>query len=188
MKRIWKGVLRGAMVFVFVALGFEAAMPKYLFDTQSKEAFLQEATETVLRLHIVANSDKEEDQRVKLLVRDALLEEFSPANSLIEAERIVLGQGNGILETVQSVLEKEGCAYGAQLRFGQMEFPLREYGETTYPAGEYTALRVELGQAAGQNWWCVLFPPICLLDIGVTEIENSDEIVFESDLLDLLFR
>ena len=137
----------------------------------------------VLRLHVVANSDTAEDQRVKLLVRDALLAVFSPANTLQDAELLLLHGGGEVQSTVERVLREQGCPYPAQLRFGNIDFPARTYGNATYPAGEYRALRVELGAAAGQNWWCVLFPPICLLDVGVTNIAESDDLVFKSDIV-----
>ena len=166
----------------------EAANPSLLRAVPAaQEAMLhKENTPAVLRLHILANSDSAEDQRVKLLVRDALVREFAPADSLEEAEEVLLGDGGGVLETVNRVLQEQGCAYGALLRFGVMEFPDKTYGGTTYPAGKYEALRVELGNASGQNWWCVLFPPLCLVDIGVEDIPNTDELVFESDILRLI--
>ncbi len=178
-------------VLLFTVFFWEAASPK-LLSAQAQaasahaSALLEGGAPGVLRLHVVANSDSEEDQRVKLLVRDALLQEFAPAGSLDEAEEVLLNSGGGVLETVKEVLREEGCAYDAQLRFGVMQFPDKAYGEVTYPAGAYEALRVELGQARGQNWWCVLFPPLCLVDIGVTDIPGSDELVFESDILKLI--
>ena len=178
-------------VLLFTAFFWEAASPGLLFaQAQAASAhassLLEGGAPGVLRLHVVANSDSEEDQRVKLLVRDALLRAFAPAGSLSEAEEVLLHSGGGVLETVEEVLREEGCAYGAQLRFGVMQFPDKTYGEATYPAGAYEALRVELGEAQGQNWWCVLFPPLCLVDIGVTDIPDSDELVFESDILKLI--
>lgn len=140
----------------------------------------------ILRLHIVANSDSEEDQRVKLLVRDALLEKFSPATSMQQAEELVLLGGEDVLSTIKSVLLEQGFAYGAQLHFGVMSFPDRTYGEAFYPAGDYEALKIELGDAQGKNWWCVLFPPLCILDIAASDIPDTDELVFESDLLKLI--
>ena len=180
-----------AAVFAIVLILFfyhEAVTPTILQSTPAaQEAMLhQDGAPEVLRLHILANSDSKEDQRVKLLVRDALIREFAPAGSLQEAEEVLLNEGGGVLETVKRVLREQGCAYGAQLRFGVMGFPDKTYGDTTYPAGEYEALRVELGNAEGQNWWCVLFPPLCLVDIGVEDIPGTDELVFESDLLKLI--
>lgn len=181
-----------AAIFSIVLLVFfyhESVQPKLMkhYPTAAQEAMLhKDGTPEVLRLHILANSDSEEDQRVKLLVRDALIEEFAPAGSLEEAEEVLLNDGGGVLETVNRVLKEQGCGYGAQLRFGIMEFPEKTYGTTTYPAGKYEALRVELGKAEGQNWWCVLFPPLCLVDIGVEDIPGTDELVFESDLVKLI--
>lgn len=142
----------------------------------------EEETPGILRLHVVANSDDDEDQRVKLLVRDALIEQFSPSASLKDAEQLLISHGNEIQGTVDAVLRGEGCGYGAVLRVGLMDFPDREYNGETFPAGEYEALRVELGEAKGQNWWCVLFPPLCLVDSGVTELDYTDELIFESDI------
>lgn len=180
-----------AVLFSIVLMLFfyhEAVNPSALnFIPAAQEAMLhKDNAPEVLRLHILANSDNAEDQRVKLLVRDALVKEFAPAGSLEEAEEVLLNGGGGVLETVNRVLQEQGCAYGAQLRLGVMEFPEKQYGNTTYPAGKYEALRVELGNAAGQNWWCVLFPPLCLVDIGVEDIPGTDELVFESDIVRLL--
>lgn len=182
MQIVIRNMIRAGAIALLIALCFESNTPRILTQYESVAVAAECETGEILRLHIVANSDDEEDQRVKLLVRDALLQEFSPAKSLKDAQSIVKGAGSNVLKTVQGVLAQESCAYGAQLRFGRMEFPQRIYGDIAYPAGEYEALRVELGQAQGQNWWCVLFPPICLLDIAVSDIPG-DAIVFESDFL-----
>lgn len=181
MKRMMEKALPLLAVCLLGFLCCEAAMPKLLIKNGA--AASAPGYDGVLRLHIVANSDSQDDQHVKLLVRDALLQAFAPAATLKEAEQLLLLEGSGVLEAVEGVLREEGCAYGAQLRFGNMEFPARTYKDVLYPAGTYQALRVELGDAAGENWWCVLFPPVCLLDIGVQDIENSDALVFESDLV-----
>lgn len=175
-------------VFVFLVLYGEAVHPHLLRlpgESAEVSALFTGGAPGILRLHIVANSDSAEDQRVKLLVRDALVREFAPAGSLAGAEDIVLKDGGGVLETVRRVLREQGSPYGAQLRFGVMPFPEKTYGDTTFPPGEYEALRVELGAAGGQNWWCVLFPPLCLVDAGVQDI-GTDKLVFESDIVKLI--
>lgn len=152
-------------VIVLTLLLFEAANPNLL-----KPAFSEGNASHILRLHVVANSNREIDQRVKLLVRDAILAKFAPAASFDEAKYIVLKNGHDVQKTVDEVLEAEGVSYGASLRYGKMHFPEKEYGSVTYAEGEYEALKVELGEAYGENWWCVLFPPLCLVDIGVEDI------------------
>lgn len=193
MRTILRNVLPLFAVLLFTLFCCEAVSPRLFsapqrIDAPAMEAAytLGEGADAVLRLHVVANSNEREDQRIKLRVRDALLTTFAPMESLAEAEAVLLKEGGGVLETVERVLREEHCGYGAQLRFGVMDFPDKTYGDTLYPAGSYEALRVELGDAQGENWWCVLFPPICLLDIGVSDIPGSDELVFESDLLAFL--
>lgn len=178
-------------VVLFTIFLFEATSPHLLrtgalaasADTAS---LLNGGAPGILRLHVIANSDSDEDQRVKYLVRDALIQRFAPAQSKDEAEQVLLDDGDGVLETVYQVLREQGCDYGAQLRLGVMDFPDRTYGDTVFPAGEYEALRVELGTAEGKNWWCVLFPPLCLVDAGVQDIPDSDKLVFESDIARLI--
>lgn len=186
------------MLCIAAVLCCEAVNPQLLRHTAAVSAsaeataagieLAQDDMQQILRLHVVANSDSEEDQRVKLLVRDALIQRFAPANSLAQAEELLLLGGGDVQSAVDAVLRQQGCGYNAQLRFGKMEFPEKSYAGVSYPAGEYEALRVELGAAAGQNWWCVLFPPICLVDIGVTDLPDTDDLVFESDLLALLHK
>lgn len=124
----------------------------------------------VLRLHILANSDSAADQAVKLRVRDAVLEAFggffSAAGTLEEAEKAAMENLPAIEETARRVLAEEGCSYPVKAELTRMYFDTREYGETTLPAGEYQALRLSIGEAGGKNWWCVMFPPICVPAAG----------------------
>lgn len=120
----------------------------------------------VVRLHILANSDNEEDQRVKLLVRDALLERggelFSGEVSKENAEKCLAENADSLKETALSVLRDNGFDYGVDIRLVEEYFTTRTYGDYTLPAGRYSAIKVLLGNAEGHNWWCVMFPPLCL--------------------------
>lgn len=131
----------------------------------------------VLRLHILANSDSAADQAVKLRVRDAVLDEteglFSSAGTLEDAVASAAENLPAIEETARRVLEEEGYSYPVKAELTRMYFDTREYGETTLPAGEYQALRLSLGEAGGKNWWCVMFPPICVPAAGWPGEETS---------------
>lgn len=119
-----------------------------------------------VRLHIIANSDGEADQQVKLKVRDAILKiarERLSASDACEAENGMILLGNELESEAERVLRENGMDYGASLYLGEFDFPDRTYGDEVYPAGKYRALRVVLGDGAGQNWWCVVFPPLCLV-------------------------
>lgn len=137
------------------------------------------SSDGVLRLHVIAASDSEEDQSVKLAVRDAILPLFSEAESYADARAFLLSHGKEIQSTAEAVLNDRGFDYGVQLSLGTETFPDRTYGDLLFPAGDYDALCVRLGPAAGHNWWCVLFPPLCIVsetgepvDLDAVETES----------------
>lgn len=121
---------------------------------------------SVLRLHILANSDSANDQKLKLMVRDSLLENsdsiFGDADSLEEAEKNILGNLEGIVELAEETLKKNGCTDKVSAELANVYFDERIYGDITMPEGEYKALRLKIGSAQGKNWWCVMYPPLCI--------------------------
>jgi stage II sporulation protein R len=125
----------------------------------------------VLRLHIIANSDSDEDQQVKLEVRDSLLAHMEENGVQDKAEALRFAKDNidGFEAIAQSVLAQHGFDYGARGEVGVFDFPARDYGGASYPAGKYDALKIVLGEGSGQNWWCVMFPPLCFVDVGYAE-------------------
>lgn len=145
----------------------------------------QESPHGILRLHVLANSDSKEDQQTKLLVRDALLPLFAPCQSYEEARNFLLTHGKEVQRVCEETLKSRGADYGVRLLLGETAFPDRLYGDTLYPAGVYDALCVELGAAKGHNWWCVLFPPLCIVT-EEGEPVNLEEAAFESDILAFL--
>lgn len=122
--------------------------------------------DSVLRLHILASSDEPEDQNVKLLVRDALLSEgaelFDGSVTADEAYSRLSPELPRLEKTAERVLAENGFSYGAKAMIVNEFFDTRQYGDVTLPAGKYTALKIVLGQGKGHNWWCVMFPPLCL--------------------------
>lgn len=140
------------------------------------------STEGVLRLHILANSDSPGDQALKLQVRDALLPLFEAAESYNDARSFVLHHGEELLARCEAVLVAAGAPYGAQLLLGVSDFPDRTYAGTLFPAGAYDAVEIVLGDGAGHNWWCVLFPPLCIVTTDGAA-PSSGPITFESDIL-----
>ena len=120
----------------------------------------------VVRLHVVANSNGAEDQAVKLLVRDAVLEEaarwYQGAGSMEEASSRLCTHLQSIAGAARQLLGEQGVGYSATAQMTEMYFPTRDYGDFRLPAGRYRTLRVTLGEGAGKNWWCVVFPSLCL--------------------------
>ncbi|WP_297956789.1 stage II sporulation protein R [uncultured Ruminococcus sp.] len=151
---------------------------------------------SVLRLHILADSDSREDQRLKLRVRDALLGSgiFSSADSLSEAEAIAEERLDDITDIAEEVLRENGCSDKVTAELADVDFGDRVYGGLTMPRGRYRALRIKIGRAEGHNWWCVMYPPLCLpaacgdssVEASVTEDEEEAEEFFSDEELDML--
>lgn len=125
----------------------------------------QELADKVVRLHVVANSDSDEDQALKLKVRDAVLEDMDTLLESVDdrAEAVALIEANldKIAKTAGAEIAENGKSYSVTARIAKEEFPTREYDTFSLPAGVYTSLRVTIGEAEGRNWWCVVFPPLC---------------------------
>jgi len=125
-----------------------------------------EVRRDVLRLHVVAASDSEFDQSLKLKVRDAVLKKgdelFDGTVTADEAEKVITPRIDELKAAAEAVLTENGCDYKVDITVGEEYFATRCYENFTMPAGVYTAVRVNIGPADGQNWWCVMFPPLCL--------------------------
>jgi len=126
--------------------------------------------EQSIRLRILANSDSIQDQWLKREVRDAILAEMNTwavdIASYDEARKVVAKRLPEMQRVAEQTIKKHGFSYKAEVDFGQVEFPTKLYGSYVYPAGTYEALRIRIGEAKGQNWWCVLFPPLCFIDVA----------------------
>ncbi len=133
----------------------------------------------VLRLHIIANSDSAADQAVKLAVRDKILEEtgavFEGCDSIDDAITVAEADIEKIEETARKVLCEQGFGYSASVQIGDSFFETREYETFTLPAGTYKSLIVKLGNAQGKNWWCVVFPTVCLPAAADTELSDGTD-------------
>ncbi len=122
--------------------------------------------EKVLRLHVIAASDSPTDQDIKYAVRDELLRDgesiFRGSETVIQAEEKIESSLPFLQKTAQRTLKSLGCNYPVSVVLGKTYFPTRQYGSITLPAGYYNAVRVIIGEGKGKNWWCVMFPPLCL--------------------------
>lgn len=146
--------------------------------------------DTVFRLHILANSDSDSDQKLKLAVRDEVLREtaylFENNISAEEAASAAEAHLDEIKAAAERVVAESGKDYKVNCEVTEMRFDSRVYGDITMPAGEYSALRITIGEAAGKNWWCVMFPPLCIpaAESEKTVIEDSG--AFSPEEIELL--
>lgn len=141
------------------------------------EAVCQDLRHNVLRLHIIANSDSAADQAVKLKVRDRILEEasylFENETELSVAEDKAQDNLSLFEEVADDVLQAEGFTYGAEAKIGESYFETREYEDFTLPAGNYCSLIIDLGNGKGKNWWCVVFPAVCIPAASDADLSDS---------------
>lgn len=160
--RIWELALMVVMGALLLALAVGGSQQR-------------EISRQVLRLHILANSDSDEDQALKLKVRDGVLaraeELIANVSDRQEAEQILSQHLEELNAAGEAVVRAEGYDYSVQAQIADCYFPTREYDDFALPAGWYRALRMEIGEGAGQNWWCVVYPALC--SAGVTEVEEA---------------
>lgn len=142
---------------------------------------------SVLRLHIVANSNSAADQKLKLDIRDRILSEashlFVNVGSAEAALQIAEENLPEILKIANSEIKNQGFDYSATAKTGEFAFPTKAYGDITLPSGRYKALRLELGSAAGENWWCVMYPPLCFAD-GILVAPDTAKEALKNSLTD----
>lgn len=134
-----------------------------------------------IRLRIIANSDDPADQLLKRQVRDQIIAAVAAEIRGLQdhdAIRATISQSVPAMNALaQQVIAEKGYNYPVQTDYGNVPFPTKMYGDQVYPAGEYEALRIQIGQATGQNWWCVLFPPLCFVDMA-----NGDAVAQPKDM------
>ncbi len=175
LNHFYRSVFSFCLLFiVFSLLLFKA------FHSDAKEENLQQnIASEIIRFHVIANSDSAEDQALKLIVKEALTDALRPKlenTKDIDEARNTLKENLGEMAAISNQIIKEnGYHYTAAASIEHGYFPLKVYGDLSLPPGEYEAVRVELGSAAGQNWWCIMFPPLCFVDATYSIVPDSSK-------------
>ena len=160
-----------SLIVIFIFLGF---MPVHGES---------DIYEKVIRLHVVANSDSDEDQALKLKVRDEVLAVVSricaenECQNAEEASGVVREHIGEIKETAEKCVKNEGYGYNVKVLLGEENYPTKNYEDLAFPAGRYVSLQVNIGESEGENWWCVLFPPLCLSAASESVMSAEDALV-----------
>ena len=166
-KIVWY-ILVGVNVFLLVLLGVQY---------EKRQRLQQSIAGKVLRFHVLANSDEVFDQELKLKVRDAvgaqMAELLSDAQSRAECEQIIQSELDEIDQTAERVIKEEGYSYETETFLRKVQFPVKTYGDYTFPAGTYEALEIVIGEGEGHNWWCVMYPNMCFSG-SVYEVVEED--------------
>ena len=143
------------------------------------DAVSNNIADSVFRLHVIANSDSKEDQELKLKVRDKLLSYMNiiskDSTNKQEAMQIANEHKEEFTQIAEKVIKENGYNYTVNVQIGKADFPTKYYGDITLPAGTYDALKVQIGEAKGQNWWCVMFPPLCFVDVSTGIVPDNSK-------------
>lgn len=140
----------------------------------------QHIASQIIRLHVIANSDETEDQTLKKEVKDQVVtylrSKMNQAASIQAARQVICQEMDTLKEIAEKKIRQEGYDYPVTVSLGTTYFPVKEYGDMAFPAGDYEALRVQIGKSKGRNWWCVMYPSLCLVDgVYQTVPENSKD-------------
>ncbi len=180
MKRYKDRILHGVLWLFVGAFLIIAGLALY------SASVMKDLKENIVRLHVVADSNDEEAQALKLKVRDSVAqytaELLKDVESAEESYRILQMNMDKIQEIAQDRARAEGCSLSVTAQIGDFEFPVKSYGNITLPTGNYNAVRVTIGEGQGQNWWCVLFPPLCFVDAEATAVSASGRAQLQENL------
>lgn len=159
---------------------------KPLYQQISSQELQQTIADSIIRLHVIANSDSENDQALKLKVRDEILQQMqstlSQAVTVSQARELLVSEKEMIREIAGTVITAQGYDYPVSVSLEQRYFPAKNYGDLTFPPGYYNALCVEIGKADGRNWWCVLFPSLCFVDETQAVVPDESKKRLEEEL------
>ena len=154
-----------------------AAVVVIMLATSYTENLSRGMAENLIRLHVISNSDSPSDQAVKRDVRDAVLSymqrELESSKSIEQTRSIINGRLDRITAVAEETISGYGQNYSVNAMLGSYPFPTKAYGDIILPAGSYQALRVVIGRGEGANWWCILFPPLCFVDVTYGTVPDS---------------
>ena len=174
-KREWNRIIHDPLQrkFIIILLLVSLALIAMQIDISR-----QIDTDTLIRIHVLGNSNSETDQALKLKVKDAVVAYLAPqlecSQSLDESREIIQKNMSQIVNIANTTLAQQGSTDTVTLQYGHFDFPIKYYGSFSLPAGNYEALRILIGEATGRNWWCVLFPPLCFTDSSVQPDDIAD--------------
>lgn len=186
MKQYKKNLLRAPRVFFLIfiySISFSMLLAGVKFfhpTTVENRAQIQEnIADNIIRLHVIANSDTESDQLLKLKVRDRIIGQLQASiadtDAVSDAEKLLISQENNIKKSALDIIANSGFDYPVNVSLEKRYFPIKSYGDLVFPAGDYKALCVEIGNAKGRNWWCVLFPSLCFVDETYAVVPESSK-------------
>ena len=157
-----------------------------LTNKTNADTLQQDIAGKILRFHVIANSDSEEDQSLKLKVKNAVVEYLNPyfneSMSLEESKEVINEHYDDIMLLCRHIITENGYDYEVNASITTCYFPIKSYGDVTLPAGDYEAFRIEIGSSEGKNWWCILYPPLCFVDVSYGIVPEDSKLLLKNIL------
>ena len=164
-ENIRKRILISVSILIVMILAITVVIGN---EIRKIDACTYDYREKLIRFHVIANSDSEDDQELKLKVRDAVIAYLEPklekSSSIEESEEIIKGEYKNLEKISKNIIDENGYTYNVAIGLKYSNFPAKQYSSVVLPAGEYKALKIVIGVGKGKNWWCVMFPPLCFVD------------------------
>ncbi|EHK2326255.1 stage II sporulation protein R [Clostridium perfringens] len=174
MKKILSVLILGVMCLFIVGSSLNTRQALGV----TEENVVEDISEKLIRFHVLANSDSDIDQDLKLRVKDEVLKYISPilneSQSLEESREILKREDKNIIKIAEDYIKSQGFDYTVETTLTRENFPVKEYGNIVLPQGEYEAYRILIGEGKGQNWWCVMFPPLCFIDVTKGQVAYDE--------------
>lgn len=149
-------------------------------------AVCMDISDNVFRLHVIANSDSKEDQNLKYIVRDNVLDYVAQISTTASSKEDIINILQNHLTQIEAIaldtIRKNGFDYSVCVEIGNFSFPTKKYGDIILPPGYYDSLKIQIGEATGQNWWCVMFPPLCFVDVTSGIVPEESKELLQSNL------
>ena len=172
-----KNIIYFILVICILNLFGGCALIEDSSNSELKELSYEDIADKLIRFHVIANSDSDEDQALKLKVRDKIIEKMAVKleniENLDEARDILVSSVEEVTNIAKEVIVEEGYNYDVNTMLSNENFPDKIYGDYIFPQGNYEAYRVIIGDGMGQNWWCVMFPPLCFVDESKNTVDSS---------------
>ncbi|MGV1061720.1 stage II sporulation protein R [Clostridium perfringens] len=174
MKKILSVLILGVMCLFIVGSSLNTRQALGV----TEENVVEDISEKLIRFHVLANSDSDIDQDLKLRVKDEVLKYISPilneSQSLEESREILKREDKNIIKIAEDYIKSQEFDYTVETTLTRENFPVKEYGNIVLPQGEYEAYRILIGEGKGQNWWCVMFPPLCFIDVTKGQVAYDE--------------
>lgn len=169
MNKKFKNTKRKIMLYGITIFFILCIMFTYIFyQLQKINTFSEDYKQNLIRFHVLANSNSEQDQSLKLKVRDDVIKYLKPklenSNDIKQTEKIIKYEKNNIIKICKNTIRQNGYSYDVDVNLGYSKFPTKQYSSVVLPSGQYKSLKITIGKGQGKNWWCVMFPPLCFVD------------------------